>query len=560
MHNNNEIYTIATLPTVLCAIPIYQRLFVWDKEQINKLLDDLYEAFKVNSGKYYIGAITVVEKKDEENQINWEIVDGQQRLTFLSLFGAMSCKENMKWNDFLYMDKNSFLLRMKYIGRYTDENDLSSIAKGDTNYIHNQNMRWFSECYNSFMEEKSIDMKDFSEFVRTKATFMRSVLSSDYSDHELNLYFERINATGRQLEPQELVKSSYFSMDAALFNRLIDFSCKYEEKENDNSKNKSAETTFEQILKNDNFDAKLYNEPSITSAPSNKRAIFSESTFLLHVLRLVCTNETSLNQYSLLNIFKTHSNAFEVKQYMDEMRTYRKWLDENIIYQDEDGYVFRQEDKENIEVETVRTQDRQKLLQYQAMLTVESANQEWVLKAYEKSQRSVLTLETLKSVDIRALPSQESMIYHTINRYWFWKLDYLLWNNFMVNNSKLVINGRTVEFSKEEQNAIKNYKFRPNRSIEHLHPQTSETPWNDEDLHSFGNLAMISSNFNSAQSNDGVATKFGRLRDRINKGQHLESIKLLLMFKLVEGNESRWTKEIANEHGEAMYMLLNNSF
>ena len=93
-------YTPAKLVDRILNIPIYQRLFVWEEEQINRLLQDLEEAFKKSSNTpYYIGIITVVEKDGQ-----WDIVDGQQRLTFLSLFGAYCCSKNEKsiWQNFLF--------------------------------------------------------------------------------------------------------------------------------------------------------------------------------------------------------------------------------------------------------------------------------------------------------------------------------------------------------------------------------------------------------------------------------------------------------------------------
>ena len=110
----------------LLNIPIYQRLFVWEEEQINQLLKDLSEAFdKAQGSPYYIGIITVVEKNGQ-----WDIVDGQQRLTFLSLFGAYCCSKDQtsQWRNFLYAKNNE--LRINYVGRSEDREELKKIATG----------------------------------------------------------------------------------------------------------------------------------------------------------------------------------------------------------------------------------------------------------------------------------------------------------------------------------------------------------------------------------------------------------------------------------------------
>ncbi|MDP4271714.1 MAG: DUF1524 domain-containing protein, partial [Bacteroidota bacterium] len=117
------------------------------------------------------------------------------------------------------------------------------------------------------------------------------------------------------------------------------------------------------------------------------------------------------------------------------------------------------------------------------------------------------------------------------------------------------------ELEKDQANqnkAIINYTFRPNRSIEHLYPQTSDKPWVEKDLHSFGNLAMISPGFNSTQSNDDILVKFARIEKQIRGPYLLENIKLLFMYQ--KGNGKEWTIELAKEHEKEMIQILADSF
>ena len=76
-----------TFKQIYC-VPVYQRPYSWDKEQVDVLLADLYQAYKEdkNSG-YYIGNIIVHDNNEKINGniIKFEIVDGQQRITTLSL-------------------------------------------------------------------------------------------------------------------------------------------------------------------------------------------------------------------------------------------------------------------------------------------------------------------------------------------------------------------------------------------------------------------------------------------------------------------------------------------
>ena len=65
------------------SIPIYQRLFEWDTDNIVTLLDDLYKEYELSNGQgdYYIGMLTSTNQN--------ELVDGQQRFTVLMLLGCI---------------------------------------------------------------------------------------------------------------------------------------------------------------------------------------------------------------------------------------------------------------------------------------------------------------------------------------------------------------------------------------------------------------------------------------------------------------------------------------
>ncbi|MDD2722359.1 MAG: DUF262 domain-containing protein [Gallionella sp.] len=62
-------------------IPDYQRGYRWEDQQVEALLDDLEEFVQKGKGFYCLQPLVVVEAKERE----WEVVDGQQRLTTLFL-------------------------------------------------------------------------------------------------------------------------------------------------------------------------------------------------------------------------------------------------------------------------------------------------------------------------------------------------------------------------------------------------------------------------------------------------------------------------------------------
>lgn len=69
------------------AIPNYQRPYSWESQQALQLLDDLTEALdRAEDEPYFLGSLVLVKADDDASA---EVIDGQQRLTTLSLLLAL---------------------------------------------------------------------------------------------------------------------------------------------------------------------------------------------------------------------------------------------------------------------------------------------------------------------------------------------------------------------------------------------------------------------------------------------------------------------------------------
>jgi uncharacterized protein with ParB-like and HNH nuclease domain len=66
----------------LYRIPRYQRPYKWDDDQIDKLWDDITEAYDNGDKNYFLGSIILANNSAENSQY-WDVVDGQQRITTL---------------------------------------------------------------------------------------------------------------------------------------------------------------------------------------------------------------------------------------------------------------------------------------------------------------------------------------------------------------------------------------------------------------------------------------------------------------------------------------------
>lgn len=71
------------------VIPEYQRSYVWDVDSVNDLLDDLHFAFlNKPDSEYFLGSL-VLRRTNQDAYEEYEVLDGQQRLTTLLLLLAV---------------------------------------------------------------------------------------------------------------------------------------------------------------------------------------------------------------------------------------------------------------------------------------------------------------------------------------------------------------------------------------------------------------------------------------------------------------------------------------
>ena len=568
-------------------VPLYQRLFVWEEEQINQLLSDLYQACQKKDARYYIGALTVFKSSRDGCPI-WELVDGQQRITVIALLGACLDKQakDCQWKPFITKE-NDHETRLRYFARPDDQKDLKAIVENGPNAatVKNINMNNFIKLYKSFVERLDLDgIKEFSSYVYEKATALVSILPESYKVSDLNLYFEKMNAAGKQLEAHEILKVRDFGKYSARWNAVEDGSQAY--KKPDSSENNSGTTngiTLKILLESDgNLLGKDKEEKEKAQATADSsRLVMDFPVFLLHVLRITVNDDLKeWNTKKLLSIFesvykKWINDGGGPEKFITNMEKYRAWMDKWIIHIEDDNPVCpynaqgNGNAKGNDKPESVDA-CAENIWQFQSMLYVSSDNlQRWILDAYLESMKPQLDdtpsdnnkekfLNLLKSQDKgrRELPPENSpsWAYGKIDRYWFWKLDYILWE--LHRDRKLFTEKENRQVAAVDK-PVDKYVFRRNRSIEHLHPQKSEIKWEGEGLHHFGNLAMISASFNSQQSNDTINTKFGRVVDQL-KGNKLESIKLLCMFVAAQGKDSDWTPDVSEKHCTKMLDILRN--
>lgn len=152
-----------------------------------------------------------------------------------------------------------------------------------------------------------------------------------------------------------------------------------------------------------------------------------------------------------------------------------------------------------------------------------------------------------------------NLTYTTIDRYWFWRIDYYLWEQ------------RELFFKKELLNVVEKYVFRRNRSIEHIAPQHPKDEFGDKDRFYWddesrpevamkrdclGNMVMISSGQNSTLTNSCFEVKHAVMQRYASGNGTVESLKMLYVYS----KYSSWSLDNIDEHQRFSMNVLKYSY
>ena len=193
-------------------VPIYQRNYAWTKDEIEALVNDVFDAYsahKLDSSKsqvYYIGTLISYRREDDI----YEVIDGQQRLTTLRIILKV-LGENPQ-------NKLTYRARKKST-KTLDNLNLDALQK-----IDESEKDLGIESGLKYAEEALKSVKSDAEFTKY---FLEQVHIIHYvvpRDIDLNHYFEVMNSRGEQLEKHEIVKANLMSAlddkEKAIFNKI----------------------------------------------------------------------------------------------------------------------------------------------------------------------------------------------------------------------------------------------------------------------------------------------------------------------------------------------------
>ena len=189
------------------VIPIYQRNYDWGERETLQLLEDISDYAKNNNSQnYYIGS-AVVFIRTVNGETYFEIIDGQQRLTTLTILTSLLKHLNVaNW-----FEKPN----LSYDHRKEADDALVMLQKNQ--YSEHQAAQHIIDVYGLFsknihqvLKAKGLSVADFADYLFSKVIILRIPVPQDT---QLNHYFEIMNTRGEQLEKHEVLK-------AVLMNKL----------------------------------------------------------------------------------------------------------------------------------------------------------------------------------------------------------------------------------------------------------------------------------------------------------------------------------------------------
>lgn len=194
-------------------IPSYQRGYKWEAKNVEDLLNDI-DSINNEDKKYHcLHNLTIIEKENE-----WEIIDGQQRLTTIFLilkylgkgYYSLSYKIRNETKCFLNNENeiNNIIIDLKN-DKYKDKDLFEDIKSKNKDYnkqdiyyicqalftIHN----WFNKNY----KDKSVDIEEFTKKLENVYFYKHEIKTNITSE----AVFSNLNSGRVPLTDIELIKA-----------------------------------------------------------------------------------------------------------------------------------------------------------------------------------------------------------------------------------------------------------------------------------------------------------------------------------------------------------------
>ena len=305
---------IGSLKKLKFEIPFYQRAYSWEKQDIEKLINDINAR-----SKHYLG--NIVFKKNNDKFI---IIDGQQRLTTIYI---------------IFMDLREKPFELDYEIDSGDGEKLKNFDINEHRYINQQIL----DAINFVKDNKTLCEISFKEKINS-AIFTMTIIPENIKATE---YFELVNTKSIQLENHQVLKARFLSNikdNYAGIARKWDMISNMDEKYKDQVKNNNKDIQCGELETINVLLNKTYKEEQKAQTKTNSvaKSLVKFPVFLLLALKVFVAKkelkiDIIINKDKLLGefdkVFKEETNIYsEFIKFLEDMRNK---FDE-FVYRDDD--------------------------------------------------------------------------------------------------------------------------------------------------------------------------------------------------------------------------------
>ncbi|WP_368570903.1 DUF262 domain-containing protein [Acinetobacter haemolyticus] len=215
-------------------VPAYQRAYAWEEEHVSSLLNDLKDAIANKEKEYFLGSVVVTSTDSNR----FEVVDGQQRLTTISLLinaiktvfsvdGDEQMVDSLQTDFLTSLDRKTRENEPKLILNEIDNELFQQIIQKNSDHhtlsikkdlkikisSNEKLLKAYQQCFKFFSEE-SKQQRDSEEFLQTWLDYIQQhakvilVISPD--DSNAFVIFETLNDRGLDLAISDLLKNYLF--------------------------------------------------------------------------------------------------------------------------------------------------------------------------------------------------------------------------------------------------------------------------------------------------------------------------------------------------------------
>ncbi len=563
-------------------IPPYQRGYKWSDDMVGKLITDLYEAFTNGQDEYYLQFITVkVANYDNKNVL--EVIDGQQRLTTLTLLLSYFAyqKEDTKAisNDLL-----TYAIRDKvtaFFERYI-YGDLSDILLKEWNdYINDAPKNDEQDIFYLFRAIKTIeksvgkekkkieDRNNFERYVLNNVKIILNKVDDSIGSEEL---FTNLNSNKVELTDLDLVKGLFLTKSVR---EVAD-----------------KDTSYKEILSKRAIMGRQWDELAHwcnDEAIKNfyfKKDIIKGTDSLLSIFKILAVkNGDTKSNLKLFDFFETQlkKDKKSISQYFNELKAIQRilndWYNDTQIY-NLIGYLFvaknhnlDMESKEIIDLLSKNKDDVKQYLKNETLtLLPESDNIEDLYFNNTEDKTFIFNLLLALSV------FQNQTIKFSFDNFNknSWSLEHIFPQTIpeKIVIQDIILIKKLLKYSKGDfkkaESTLNNMELSDdaetvydsifekleNTELECLFDDDEKKVLNSliktEKLHNIGNLALLTKPDNSSNKNGLFNKKRHNIVERISKGsfvpKHTYDVFSKLLDKHMDADLSVWTENDIDKH------------